>query len=310
MANALGQTSKGEVAVTTVKDPKSTDVNIGGVSTVQKKAKAAKVTDVKWQGAPRTAVDSSAGVTEGTSQTATADERSMGEQADAAYQAKSIMGESSPLMRMAKQEGMLSAAKRGLGNSSIAAGASQAAMSKAAVPLAQQNAAQQQKQELTNQQAANAAEQLNVQEGNKMEQLNVTEANKANMLDATEQNKMEMQHADTQAKKLLANADAANKSAMQKAGMDGEIARTWLSGEISKNLAGIQGQYQQIIATSQLAGQMYSSTMDSMAQMWANSEIPIKQKTALGKVALNQLENGLKVNASITNMNFRTKVPK
>ena len=182
-------------------------------------------------------------------------------------------------------------------------------MSKAAIPLAQQNAAQQQKQELTNQGAANTAENLNAVEANKMETTNVNAANTANIRDADSQDRFEFQNADTMAKNALADADAANKSAMQKAGMDGDMMQTWLSGEISKNLAGIQGQYQEVIAASQLAGQMFTSTMDSMAQMWANSEIPVSQKTAMGNVATNLLENGLKVNASILGMTFRTNVP-
>jgi hypothetical protein len=304
MANAIGQTSTGAVNTTTIKDNPETDVDFEDVGKVQGLTQQAP-TQAAQASTGGTAVDSSATVTQGTAQEATADERQMSEQADASVQANKIMAEDSPLMRMAKQEGMLTAARRGLGNSSIAAGAAQAEMSKAAVPLAQQNAAQQQRQELTNQGAANTAENLNVTEANRMEQMNVTQANQANQFDAGEQNKFGLQDADNETKVSLANASEWNKSAMQKAGMDGEIAQTWLSGEISKGLTSMQSQYQVVIAQSQVAAQMYQSTMDSMADMWANSEIPVSQKTALGQVALRQLENSLKTTASITGMEFR-----
>lgn len=221
----------------------------------------------------------------------------MSDKANAATQATEIMSESSPLMRQARNEGMLSAAKRGLGNSSIAAGASQAAATKAAVPLAQQNAAAEQKQDLTNQQYEQQAEQVNV-----------TEGNKAAMLDATEQNKMQQQYDDTRAKADMTDATEYNKSVMQKYSADAELNRTWLSGDISKTMAHIQGQYQELIAVNQSAASMFGSTLSGLADMWANSEVPLKQKNAYTASTMNFLQNGLKVTASIADMEFRTSL--
>jgi uncharacterized protein YacL (UPF0231 family) len=213
------------------------------------------------------------------------------------------------MMRQARQEGMLAAAKRGLGNSSIAAGSSQAAATKAALPLAQQNAANEQQQALANQAAANRATEVSTLEQNKMEALNTAEANKLAGLDATEQNKMIQQYDEQAFKAAVTDATETNKAAMQKFSGDQEIMQTWMSGEISKNLAHLNGQYQQVITQNQTAAQMYGNTLDALAQMWADPEIPMKQKNAFATSAMNFLEGGLKVTASITNMDFKTGMP-
>jgi hypothetical protein len=219
----------------------------------------------------------------------------MGEASDASFQANKIMGQDSPLMVQARNDGMLAAGKRGLTNSSIAAGAAQGAATRAAVPLAQQNAAANQKQDLTNQANEQQAEQIN------------TDAeNKSAMLDATEQNKMQGQFDDNQFKADVTDATEQNKAAMQKYSADAELNRTWLSGDISKTMAHIQGQYQQLIAVNQSAAAMYGSTLDGLADMWANSEVPMKQKNAYTTSVMNFLQNGLKVTASIADMEFKT----
>lgn len=57
-------------------------------------------------------------------------------------QLNGLLKQSNPLMQKAKTEGMQFANRRGLGNSSIAAGATQTAMLDKAVPIASQDAAQ------------------------------------------------------------------------------------------------------------------------------------------------------------------------
>lgn len=236
-----------------------------------------------------TATKAAGTTTSGTAMTQDPSSESM-----SSMQANKIMSEDSPLMRLSRQQGMLSAARRGLGNSSIAAGAAQGEATKQAVPLAQQDAATVSRQELANQAAVN-----------QMEGLNVTEANKANLTDAEAQNRMQQQYDDMVARGDMADAEAFNKAAMQKHSTDAEVNRTWLSGEISQTMAHIQGQYQEIISVNQAASQMYGNTMDGLAEMWASSA-PLKQKTAYTTSTVNFLENSLKVTASIASMDFRT----
>jgi hypothetical protein len=296
------------VNTTEIKESKQSDVNrnqLGGVKTKQ-----AKTTKVEMpQDGPSQAATASGTVTEGQAESMTADERQMASGADAAGQMNRITSEASPMMRQARQEGMLAAAKRGLGNSSIAAGSAQAAATKAALPLAQQTAANEQQQAIANQAAANRASEMNMTEANKMEALNTQQANQANLQDASEQNKMTMQYDENAFKAAVTNATEQNKSAMQKFSGDQEIMQTWLSGEISKNLAHLNGQYQQVITADQVAAQMYGNTLDSLAQMWANPDVPMKKQLAFANSAMNFLEGGLKVTASITNMDFKTTMP-
>lgn len=72
-------------------------------------------------------------------------------------QLENITKKDSPLMDLAKQQGMNIAAKRGLLNSSIAAGASQAELVKQALPIAQQDAQAYQSQNQLNQTESNKA---------------------------------------------------------------------------------------------------------------------------------------------------------
>ena len=162
---------------------------------------------------------------------------------------------------------------------------------------------------MANQAAANRATEFSAAEANKMETTNVQSATQATLQDASEQNKMTMQYDDNAFKAAVTDATETNKAAIQKYSGDQEIMQTWLSGEISKNLSHLNGQYQEVITTNQTAGQMYGNTLDALADMWANPEVPMKQKNAFATSAMNYLEGSLKVTASITNMDFKTNMP-
>jgi len=279
---------------------------LGGLKTPQ-----AETTSVQMgQDGPSDITAASDNVTTGkASSMIAARQEGLSEKANASTQANEIMSEKSPLMRLAKQEGMLSAAKRGLGNSSIAAGASQAAMSKAAVPLAQQNAsnaARVDSQNLANRQEASK---LNVTERNDMTTTNVEAANKANLLDSTESNKQQTQYDDRVQQKAIVDATEENKAAMQKHSTDADVNQTWLNGQISQNMTHLQGQYNEILAASPAAAQMYGSTLDTLAGMWANEDIPLSIKNRYGESAMRFLEGGLRVQGSILGMTYRTDMP-
>lgn len=268
------------------------------------KVDAAEVTDVnRSQTDVSQAVKASDNLAQGDASSMTATTQDMGEKADASYQANKIMGESSPLMRLAKQKGLLTAAASGLGNSSIAAGASQAAMSAAAVPLAQQNAKQQQTQELANQDVTNKADMFNTGETNDMETTNVAEANRLTGIDATEQNDMQSEFDTLQGKFDAQDAAEANLSSRQKHSTDSTINQTWLSGKITADLAQLNGGYQQLISTSQAAQGMFGSATAALGDIWS-SDIPLSQKNTNAKAIIRDLKNGYQMIASINKMDF------
>ncbi len=78
----------------------------------------------------------------------------------ASSQLNAITSQDSPLMKRARREGILSAARRGLQNSSIAAGSAQGAVVDRAAPIAGQNASQLHEQSLANQAAVNRAREV------------------------------------------------------------------------------------------------------------------------------------------------------
>ena len=278
---------------------------LGGLKTPQ-----AKTTKVEMpKDAPSEAVKASDNLAQGTAQGVTADERDMAEGADAAGQMNKITAEDSPMMRQARQEGMLASAKRGLGNSSIAAGAAQASATKAAAPLALQNSVHAQQQAVENQRAANRANEVTATEANKMEATNVSEANKLTSIDAIEQNKMISQHDQEMFDAAVTNATETNKAALLKFSGDQEIMQTWMSGEISQTMAHLSGQYNQVITQNQTAAQIYSSTLDTLADLWANKDIPLSVKNGLADSAMTFMEGALKVTGSITNITFTSDMP-
>lgn len=233
----------------------------------------------------------------------------MGEKASADWQATKIMSQDSPLMQLARNQGLLTAARRGLSNSSIAAGAAQAEASKAAVPFALQNAQQEQQQAMANQQATNVAAGESARLQQSTDVFNVGETNRAATVDATEQNKLIAQTQQNLASARELEAKMQADAAMQKHSTDADLTRTWMSGEISARLGAISGEYNELIQSSASAASIMNSTNDAIAAIWSNSEIPVATKTAQAQSLIGWTENSLKVLGSINNMEFRTLTP-
>lgn len=294
--------------VTTVAGSPQDDIKynqLGGLKT-----KEAETHDVDMtQTAPSDTAKASDNVAQGQTTDMQGQTQDMSDESSSAYRAKDIMSEKSPLMRMAKQEGMLTAAKRGLGNSSIAAGNAQAAMSKAAVPLAQQDAKQSQTQDLANQRNLQEAEKVNVTESNDMTTTNVKARNDANILDTTETNDMQTQFDDRVFSADTANALARNKASIAKFTGDQEIMKTWMDGKISTNLTHLQGQYNEVLSGSSTVASMFNSTQDMLASMWANPDVPISIANRRGESAMRFLEGVLQVQGSILGMDYKTDMP-
>jgi hypothetical protein len=235
-----------------------------------------------------------------------ANTQSMAPGADAATQATRIMSQDSPLMQLAKQQGLLTAARRGLGNSSIAAGASQAEAAKAATPFALQNAQQEQQQSLANQAALNTAASENTRIAQSSDVFNVGEGNKAVAQDAAATNQFTTQHNETLRSGRELDAKLNADAAMQKHSTDSDMNKTWTSGEISARLAAISGEYNELIQSNASAASIMTSTNDAIAAIWSNSEIPVATKTAQAQSLIGWSENSLKVLGSISGMTFRT----
>lgn len=228
-----------------------------------------------------------------------------------------ITSQDSPLMKRARQEGILSAARRGLQNSSIAAGAAQGAMVDRAAPIAQQNAQHLLTQGLANMDATNRATEVstgrqtdvsvaNMQSANQMaavaaqlqtavSQGNAEMANQLRMQMAALQQQAAQFNAGQAQEVNLAAAAAENNARDTVVRANAELNRQYLAGTQALDLATIQGQFQTLLAQNESASGLYESYMNSVAQIQSNPELnPARAAQAVALIQ-SQLEAGLRL---------------
>ena len=231
-----------------------------------------------------------------------------------------ITGADSPLMVQARQQGVLSAARRGLHGSSIAAGASQAEMVKAALPIAQQDAA-----------AANRIAEINAQLGTDVSRFNAEQLNEAERLaaqmqtavsqgNAADYNEAQRQAADLQVRADLEHlsqtfassqqsAAATNAFASQVMALNTELNKQYLAGTQAIDLAQIQGQYNQIISQNESAARLYDSFFTGISSMMAEPDISPERVAQQVQVQLQQLQGALSYIQELNNIDLPDFTP-
>lgn len=228
---------------------------------------------------------------------------------NSASQLDAITSQNSPYIQLAEQQGLLTAASRGLENSSLGAGAAQAAATAAAAPLAQQNASEAATAKNQNAQLGTQASEFNSSQDAAAKELqaqlgtSVSQAN-AQMKTANDEfNAQQTQAADA------ANAAAKNTMSAQTAALTEDMNKQDLSGTQAARLADIQSQSAQLIASNQSASSLYSSYMSSMSATMANKDI------APGRVAdsitamQSMLQSGLGVIDQMSGMSLDLTLP-
>ena len=247
---------------------------------------------------------------------------------NAASQLDSITSSNSPYIQLAEQQGLLSAASRGLENSSIGAGASEAAAVAAAAPLAEQNASEAAQGQLQNSQLNTAAAEQNAQLGTQVSEANSAAANTAALQNSqlgTQANEFNASQ-DAAAKELQAQLETSvgqsnaqllgqnnqfNASQIQQAGATNAAAENqmqqtvmgeneainqqYLSGNQAQNLAAIQGQYNQLISTNQSASSLYQTYFSSIGSIMANQNIAPSRVASSVQAQQAMLQSGLAV---------------
>lgn len=256
---------------------------------------------------PATSTDATAGTATATTDTATMG--SVPTAGDVSNQLNRITSQDSPYIKLARQSGMLAAARRGLGNSSIAAGNSEAAAVGAAMPAAQQNAGQEANQALTNQKASNDASALNAQLGT---ETSVTNAN--NTTDVSKQNaqlKTQTSQFNSSQDFAAKMADAASANDMRKLVLsaNADLNKQYLSGSQAKDLANINGEYQTLISRNTSAGQLYDSYFNAISSLMQNTSIDPSQMTTKIAALQLELESGLKVINATQGIDFSAYTP-
>ena len=253
----------------------------------------------------------------------------------AAGQMGQITATDSPLMRRAHEQGMLSAAGRGLQNSSIAAGSAMGAMVDRATPLAQQDAATHFQNMRANLDAANRAAEISTgretdvsmlqgQLGTDVELANAANAADVAMFNAAEENKLNALRAELETAVNQGNQEAANRIEQQmadiNAGIDtrnaelmtqvemenaaaiNEINKTVLQGNQAMDLESMRMQWGRLINADQVAGNMWNSFMDTIGNIVSNPDLTPQRAAEYINVAAQQMEGGFELIDAINNV--------
>ena len=211
---------------------------------------------------------------------------------NAASQLDAITNANSPYIQQAEQQGLLSAASRGLTNSSIGAGASEAAAVQAAAPLAEQNAGEASTGQLQNAQLGTQANEFNASEQNSNQQLQAQLGTQQTQFNASQ----EQQAAAT-------NTAAQNAMTQQTMQLNEQINQQYLSGTQSESLASIQGQYNELIQQNSSAASMYTSMMNNIGATMSNQNIAPSRAADTVSAMQDLLSSGLSVIDSINGGN-------
>ena len=252
-----------------------------------------------------------------------------------------ILGEDSPLLAQARAQAAQYANSRGLQNTSMAAGMATDAMTKAAMPMAQQNAQQALERELANtenrQEASmftadqqNQLAALEAQLGQELNVFNAEQLNAASSLVAQMQTALEQQDAAAYNDAAMQLADLQRDAEAQQAELDFAASaqeteainarNTQIIDSITRlnqqhlqnmgnaDIAVIQGTYQQLISTNQAAGSIFNSVITSMGALMDNPDMTPAQ-VASGLASMQQmLEASLSMMADINDMDFGENV--
>lgn len=239
-----------------------------------------------------------------------------------------ILGQDSPLLAQARANAAKMANARGLSNSSMAAGMSQAEMVKAALPMAQQNAAQAATRELQNTQNRQQAGQFSAGEtarlraleaelGTSVSVFNAEQLNKAEELsaqmktaiaqqDAAAYNQASLQLAELQRSAEAQQADITMAAEQQRAAEQQaynqqivdrvtQLNSQYLQGSQAMDLATIQGTYQQILSVNESAARLYDSYLSGMASIMANPDMEAGQIASAVGTMQKMLEGSLRM---------------
>jgi len=216
--------------------------------------------------------------------TAAANNRSMTQEEMSAKQLNDILSQGSPLMTLARQDGINMANSRGLMNSSLAAGASMAEMARQATPLAMQQAEAYRQMEAQNQGLESSRLESNAGREQQTGLFNADSQNKATSQEFGTEADLRKFNAATQTSTNTSNASMANDMlnadrqrtfsyAMQQLAGDQDYAKQTLASNKAIDLANVEGQYKSLISENDTAARMFDSTYSSIADILSNTEI-------------------------------------
>ncbi len=214
---------------------------------------------------------------------------------NAATQLNDITSSNSPAMQLAAQQGYLSAAGRGLGNSSLASGASEAALVAGATPLAQQNAQEAEAAKAQNTQLQTQASEFNSAQKTAAQEQQASINTQNSQFNASNQAAMAQFNAQniTTANATTASAQNSMKQLAQQ--LTTQLKNTYTSGQQAQALANMQGQWSSLISSNSAAASLYGQMLSSIGTLMNNKDIDPSHAASGVTALITQLNSALTV---------------
>lgn len=197
-------------------------------------------------------------------------------------QLDSFLSSGSPILERARAGATQTANKRGLINSSIAAGAGESAAIDAATPIATSDANIYNQAAGQNLQYQNQAASQNSQQGTQVNLSNATEQNKASSQNAQLSSQIAQSNADNNLKLIMQNADDATKTA----------------------LATMDAQNRNLLQTNASAADLYKQGQTAISQIIMNKDLDGPAKNAAIAQQLQLMKNGMSLIGNISGLSF------
>lgn len=194
----------------------------------------------------------------------------------------SMLASGSPYLERARAGAAQTANRRGLINSSIAAGAGEAAAIDAAAPIAQADANIYNQASGQNLQYRNQAESQNAQLGTQVNMQNATEANRAAAQNAQLGSQISQSNAENNLKQIMQYADNATKS----------------------DLANIEANYKVLMQSNASASDIYKGGQATISQILMNKDLDAPAKNAAINQQLQLIKNGMALVGGMSGMQF------
>jgi hypothetical protein len=248
-----------------------------------------------------------------------------------------ILGQDSPLLAQARAEAARMANQRGLMNSSMAAGMTQAEIVKAALPMAQQDAAQAIQREMANtelrqQQGQFTAEQLarlrslEAELGHDLSLFNADQLNQAERLSAEMRVALEQGNQQAYNEAALQLAELQRDAAAQQAEIDyastereflerqaynesildsiGELNKQFMSGEQLIDIEHVRGTYQMLMNQNDFAADLYDSYMNAIGSIFSDPKMSTSQAGEAIRALVDAMEGSLRMMSEINGIDF------
>jgi hypothetical protein len=217
---------------------------------------------------------------------------------------KRILGEDSPLLAQARADAARYANTRGLQNTSMAAGMATDAMVRAAMPMAQQNAAQAFQREGANTEFRQQAAALQAQMQTALAQQDAKAYNDAAQQLANLNRDAEAQQAELDYRASQEYANAINQRNTQTIDSITRLNQQYLQNMGAADIANIEGTYKQLIQANATAGGIWQNMLSSMAQLMDDPNMT-PQQVATGMESMQlMLEASMRMLSNINNMDF------